>query len=131
MRAVRIGLLMVLLSLGAPSVWAQTSTTVPSTTTTTFHLDCMGPGGIIIPCPTTTSSTSPPTTTPSTTTTSTIFDCQLPGGGVGPCPTTTTTLSSIPVPGFVCSLLATLDSLFAPFRQLLLPILQLFGCATG
>ena len=131
MRAVRIGLMLAVLALGTPSVWAQTSTTVPSTTTTTFHLDCMGPGGIIIPCPTTTSSTSTPTTMPSTTTTSTHIDCPLPGGGIGPCPTTTTTVSPGPLPGFVCSLLAALDSLFAPFQQLLQPILQLLGCPTG
>jgi hypothetical protein len=131
MRAVRIGLMLAVLSLGTPAVWAQTSTTVPSTTTTTVFLDCFGPGGIIIPCPTTTSSTSTSTTTPATTTTSTHLDCPLPGGGIGPCPTTTTTVSPIPLPGFICSLLATFDSLFAPFRQLLLPLLQRFGCPTS
>ena len=36
---------------------SSTITTLPGTTTTTFHLDCPLPGGGVGPCPTTTTST--------------------------------------------------------------------------
>ena len=100
MRAARIGLMLVLLSVGAPAVWGQTSTTTP------------------------------PTTMGSTTTVTFIHeDCLLPGGGIGACPTTTTRPPvSNPLAGFVCPILARLVTVFAPFRQFLQPILQLFGC---
>ena len=62
---------------------SSTVTTLPGTTTTTFHLDCPLPGGGVGPCPT--------TTVLGTTTTSIHFDCPLPGGGVGPCPISTST----------------------------------------
>ncbi|HJV09682.1 MAG TPA: hypothetical protein VJ653_08365 [Acidimicrobiales bacterium] len=110
MRAVRIGLVAVLLSLGVPAVWAQTiptstvttsPSTIPSgpgTTTTTVHFECPGPGGIIIPC--------------SSTTTSTV-------------------VGSNPLAGLVCPLLAGLRGLFAPIGAFLQSLLQVFGCAGG
>ena len=121
MRTVRIGLVMVLLGIGAPAVWAQTgttSTTTMSSTTTTMHGDCLLPGGGVGACPSTTT---------------TIFvDCILPGGGVGDCPSTTTTSRPPTMPAlgsFICPLLTSLEAFFGGvLRDLLQPIRQLFGC---
>ena len=105
MRIARVGMIVVLLVMGAPAVWGQTgttSTTTLPTTTTTIYVDCFGPGGVLIPCP-------------STTTTSTVFISPIP-----------------PLGSFVCSLLSSFDTFFgALLRDILQPIRQFFGCPSG
>ena len=104
MRIARVGIILMLLAVGAPAVWGQTGTTSTTTlpTTTVVFADCFGPGGVLIPCP-------------STTTTSTALVSPIP-----------------PLGSFVCSLLSSLDTFFgALLRDILQPIRQFFGCAAG
>ena len=105
MRTARVTMILVLLVVGAPALWAQrgtTSTTTWPTTTTTIYVECFGPGGVLVPCP-------------STTTTSTVFVSPIP-----------------PLGSFVCSLLSGFDTFFgALLRDILQPIRQFFGCAVG
>lgn len=100
MRTVRIALVLVLLGIAAPAVWAQTSTTSTTTmssTTTTMHGDCLLPEGGVGDCPSTTTTSRPPT---------------IPALG-----------------SFVCPLLTSLEAFFGDLlRDLLQPIRQLFGC---
>ena len=73
------------------------TTTIPSSTTTSTHLDCPLPGGGIGPCPTTTVVTISPTTLPPATFPTSSTSSTLP-----PCPSTTTTTIVMPSTTIPC-----------------------------